>query len=314
MATTLCGTQVGANTGSIGCDFTRGLPKIIMLGSATFAPGDYADTATMDAAILGKLKLPTGSSQKLYPFPAIQGTTDQTEAAKFGNSGYGLRTKMAPSVPAYEFQVIAGSTLEKKLKAFDGVNTPLLIYDDKGQIWGAMNGTNYGGSVWQVSVEPHAYGDGQNQKFTLINISLVEAADFVENAYAYKTSLNASSFRGLKDGQLVELSHVTNVYKIKVKIPVSGLNQDLDVWDDYGALIAALTFTAGTGANYATPLAITSVAADNTLKALTVTFDSSAFTALASLAKIRLSSPLPAVLDAAGVTQLEIAPVIITKP
>jgi len=314
MALNLCG-NIGENTGEVDCDITRGNPVKIAPGGATFGPSDYADQVTMDAAILGKLILPTGNSQKLYPFPVIQGVTDQTEAAKTGSLGYGLKIKLLRSKPGYEFDVLAGTALEKRLIAFDGQTVPLLILDDKNQFAGVKDSnSNFKGANYLIGVEPRPYGDAQNPKTTKITISIVDTADFTENAYFYKTAIPSSNFVGLKNVILSEpQAHSSNVYKVKMKIPTSVLNGDLDIWDEYGALIAALTFTAGTGTNYGTSLAITSVAADNTLKALTVTFDSTAFTALASGTKIKLTPPTPAVLDAADVTGVELFPIILTK-
>jgi hypothetical protein len=87
----------------------------------------------------------------------------------------------------------------------------------------------------------------------------------------------------------------------------------LDIYDDYGALLAPLTFTAFTGANFTTALPITSVAVDATLKALTVTFDVTTYNALAAGTKIKLVAPIPSVLDAANVTGIEILSLVITK-
>lgn len=313
MATSLCGQQVGANVGAVACDFLRGNVKILIVGGATFTGSDYVDTATMDAALVAKFKLATGNSQKLFPFPLVIGATDNTEAAAFSNSGYGVRYKTKGSIPAYTFQVVAGSTLEKKLKVYDGQNVPILILDDKKQIWGVKNGTTFQGAVYQLSIEPHGFGDGSNPKFTEISISVVDPADFSDNAFVYQTAMGTGSFKGLTDAELWEISHTTNVYKIGFRIPVAGLNKDLNPYDEYGALLSPLTFTAGTGVNYATPLVITSVAVDATLKALTVTFDSTSYTALPALTKIKLSAPIPATLDAAGIVNIEIASVILTK-
>jgi hypothetical protein len=314
MSLNLCGS-IGANTGGIDCDITRGNPVKICPGGATFSPSDYADQTTMDAAILSKLILATGNTQKLYPFPVIQGTTDQTEAAKTGSLGYGLKIKLLRSKAGYEFDVLAGTALEKRLIAFDGQIVPLLILDDKSQFAGVKDSSSYfKGANYLIGVEPQPYGDAQNAKTTKITISIVDTQDFTENAYFYKTALASSNIVGLKDVILSEpQAHSTNVYKIKMKIPTSKLNGDLDIWDDYGSLIAALTFTAGTGTNYGTSLAITSVAVDNTLKALTVTFDSTAYGLLASGAKIKLIPPTPTVLDAADVTGVELFPIILTK-
>lgn len=314
MATSLCGSVGYENTGQVLCDIERGNPIMMVVGSGSFSPSDYASQSSMDAKIIEKLKLANGNSQKLYPFPVIQGTTDQTEAAKYGTLGYGLRFKLVRSKPSYEFDVLAGSSLEKRLMSFDGETVPLYILDDKSQLAGVKDvGNNFIGSQWQVGVEPRPYGDAQNPKSTKITISLVDSRDFVENAFFHTTALATSQITGLKDVNLTYLSKATNVYKIKMLLPTAKLNGDLDIYDDYGALIQPLTFTAFTGANFTTPLTITSVAVDAALKALTVTFDSTMFTALPALAQIKLVGPIPSVLDAANVTGIELISVILTK-
>jgi hypothetical protein len=314
MATSLCGSAGYENTGQVACDLERGNPIMILGGGATFSPADYADQATMDAAIIAKLKLANGNSQKLYPFPVIQGTADQTEAAKYGTLGYGLRFKLVRSKPSYEFDVLAGSSLEKRLMSFDGETVPLLILDDKNQMAGKKDNANYFlAADWQIGVEPRPYGDAQNAKSTKVTISLVDSRDFTENAFFHTTALATSQLTGLKDVLMSDLSHVTNVWKIKFKIPTAKLNGDLDIYDDYGALLAPLTFTAFTGANFTTALPITSVAVDATLKALTVTFDVTTYNALAAGTKIKLVAPIPSVLDAANVTGIEILSLVITK-
>lgn len=314
MSTSLCGS-IGGNVGQIDCDLTRGNPIKLIPGGASFSSTDYADQTTMDAAILSKLILATGNSSKLFPFPVIQGTTDKTEAAKYGTLGYGLQVKLLRSKNGYEFDVLAGSSLEKKLILWDGQIVPFFILDDKSQIAGVKDSNgNFKGANYLVGVEPRGYGDAQNAKTTKITISIVDAADFVENNFFYITALASSNIVGLKDVILSEpQAHSSNVYKIKMKIPTTKLNGDLDIFDDFGSAIAALTFTAGTGTNYGTSLTITSVAVDNTLKALTVTFDSTMFSALSSGTKIKLTPPTPATLDNADVTGIELFPIILTK-
>jgi hypothetical protein len=165
-----------------------------------------------------------------------------------------------------------------------------------------------------VSVEPRAFGDASNVKSTTIGISFVDGSDFVESAVVFQSTFASSDLTGLKDVYMSEPSaHVSNVYKIQMKIKTAILNGDLNIYDDYAALIQPLTFTAFTGTNFATSMPITTVALDAANKALTVTLDTTAFAALASGAQIKLVAPTPAVLLAAGVTGIEIGSYIATK-
>lgn len=316
MATNLCGSSSFKNTGDIKCDISRGTPVMIIAGGASFSSSDYADQTTMDAAIVAKLKKQTGDSSKLYPFPVIQGTASKTEAAKYGSFGYGLQIKLVRSKPGYEFDVLAGSTLEKSLVKFDGQNVPLLILDDKGQIWGKKDGAgNFIGCDYLVGVEGKEFGDAQNAKATKITIAIVDAQDYIENAFAYATALTTSSLTGLKDVVMSYLSNATNVYNIKLKIATALLGTDLDIYDDYSAILATLDaqFSAKTGAAFDTDLTITSVGVDAPTKSLVVTFDSTAFTALSAGAKIKLIPPTAAQLDTANATGIEIGSVILVK-
>lgn len=314
MSLNLCGT-IGANTGIIDCDILRGNPATILFGSSIFTSSDYASVATFKAAMLDRTKRSTGDSQKLFPLPVIQGTTDKTVAAKYGTYGYGLETKLLRSRPSYEFDVLAGTTLEKKLIQFDGKQVPVFIFDNSFNIWGKLDGSkNFIGCNVLVGVEPRPHGDAQNPKSTKIVISFVDPTDFVENSAVIQTTFVASDLKGLKDVYISEpVAHTTNVYKIKMKIANVIAGGDLDIYTDYMALIQPLTFTAGTGTGFATPMPVTSVALDTTNLGLTVTLDTTAYGLLSAGAQIKLIPPTAAVLDAAGVTGIEIGSYIFTK-
>lgn len=314
----ICST-IGANTGAIDCDPSRGLPVQIVPGSAVFSPSDYATAASFEAAFLAKLKEPTGSSDKLFPFPVIQGNTDKTTAAKFATLGYGLQIKLLRSKAGYEFDVIAGSSLEKKLIAFDGLIIPCFILDDKSKMWGVLDSSkNFKGAKYLVGVEPKGFEDGNAAKTTKISLSIIDSRDFVENAEFAGTSFNASDIVGLNDVIPFEaVTSTTNIRKIGLKISTSNVLSYLNVANtvEYQTLLAnAALWTAKTGANFATDLAITSVAYDSANKCWTVTLDTTAYAALASLAQIEIALVDSLALDTADVTGIEGSPLIISKP
>lgn len=310
----LCGA-VGRNTGEIDCDPVRGNPVKIMLGSSTFLAADYADSPTLKIAFVNRMKRGAGDPEKLFPLPVIQGTTDKTVAAKEGTLGYGLTFKLQRGKPGYEFDVVAGSTLEKKLMAFDKKQMPVFIYDDAAQIWAKQDSSgSFIGVKYLVGVEPRPHGDASNAKVTKVSISIVDAQDFVENASVFLSDFSVSDLVGLKDVTLSEPSaHSTNVYKIKMTIPTVILNSPINIYDAFAALIAAMTFTAGTGVNFGTSMPVTSVAVDATNKCLTVTLDSTAYGLLSAGDKIKLTPPSVTTLDTGNVTGIEISPIILTK-
>jgi hypothetical protein len=137
MSFNLCGL-VGGNTGGPDCDIAKARPVGLSFGGATFAASDYVDGATFKPLFVAKTKLATGDATKLFPFPELQGNTDQTEAPKTGSLGYGLKFVLLGAKPAYEFDVVAGSTLEQKLLAFDGKTLPVYVHDSGSNTWGTL--------------------------------------------------------------------------------------------------------------------------------------------------------------------------------
>lgn len=324
MSTNLC-SVVGGNTGRIDCDGKRKVPKIPIVGGKQFSSSEYADPDTLQAAILAAINLNTGDANKLFPFPEISEVAPTTEADTFGKLALGSNRRLRKGKPSYDYSVEIGHTQYQKLLAFDNKIVPVFTFDDAGQMWGyraaaAANTPNtnaWKGELALVTISGNGFEDGNAAATGVakISISYQSIDDFDKRGtYVLLPNLSTGDLAGLKDVMLSEpQAHSTNVYKIKMTIPLPKLASDLNIYDEYGAGLAALTWTAGTGTNYGTSLAITSVAVDATLKALTVTFDSTAFTALASGAKIKLTPPTVAAMVAAGITGIEIGTIILTK-
>ncbi len=311
----ICGL-VGGNTGSIDCDVTRGNPTQLIFGSAAFAAASYVDSATLKAAFLTKIKQAGTATDKLFPLPVIQGVSDKTEAAKYGSLGYGLQVKLLRSKPGYEFDVIAGSSLEKQLIKWDGKVVPVFIFDDQDNIWGVLDeNSKFQGAEYLVGVEPRGFGDAQNPKTTKITISVVDSKDFTENSKFASVSFSTNDLAGLVDVELYETTtHSSNVYKIGARIKTDNLISTINVHDTYATELASSSvWEAFTGATYGTSLAITSVANDTTNGGWTVTFDNTAYGALSSGAKIKFKMKDPATLDAASVIGIESGNIILTK-
>jgi hypothetical protein len=292
------------------------LPQVIVVGSKVFSAANYVDSDTFEAAFTAAIKQAAGTASKLFPFPVIQGNTPKTEAAKYATLGYGTQIKLLRSKPGYEFDVLAGSTLEKALIAFDGKQVPLFILDDQSNMWGVQDAAgNFSGATYMIGVEPRDYGDAQNAKTTKITISIVDSRDFIEYAAFMNTSFASSDLKGLNDVKLVEpAAHAANVHYIKTYVKTTQLGNGVDITSDIGTNLASGSlWTAFTGATYGTSLTITSVTYDSTNKRLVFTFDSTAYTALSVGATIKLVPAAVPVLDAADVTGVEIALVILTK-
>lgn len=309
-------SQVAANTGLIDCDTPRGVPQSLIVGSKSFSPSDYATTASFKAAFIAAIKQSNTASSKLFPLPIIQGTTDKTDAAKEGTLGYGLKIQLLRSKPGYEFDVLVGSSLEKKLMKFNNKTIPVFVFDDSDNIWGVTDSAgNFSGANYLVTVEPRGYGDAQNPKTTKISISIIDAKDFVENSQFASTDFATTDLVGLLDGNLSVISSAANVWHFAIKIKTDEIKSALNVHDTYATgLASASMWRAFTGANFSTALTITSVTDDTANGGWIVTFDSTAFTALASTTQIKVNLADVPTLDAAGITGIEGNYTIIVKP
>lgn len=313
----LCG-NVGANTGPIACDVRRGVPKIPILGGAVFSPSQYASSDAFKTALLDSVNLPTGDSGKMYPFPEIQNIVNNTEANTIGTTGSGLQIPLREGRPSYTFGVIIGTNLEKQLRKFNGSVVPVMMVDANNNVWGSLDSAlNFKGTSALIYVSPKPYSDGSSidTEYALVTMSFTSAAEFADFAAFVKIDFNTGELEGLLDVSLREISHASNVYKIAVEYPNAQLGGNLNIYDLYDTELAvASLWKAYTGAALNTPLTITSVAVDAALRAFTVTLDSTAYAALASQAKIKLTLTTPALLLAGGVVGIEAVPLIITKP
>jgi hypothetical protein len=298
----------------------------MVVGGKAFTSSEYADADTFQAALIAALKLPTGNASKLYPFPEIGKVVKGTEADTKGGLALGPVRRLRKGRPVYTYSVEITQEEYIKLLAFDGVEAPVFTFDDTNQFIGyranaaanTPNTNDLTGEIAYITISGNGFEDGENAEtgVATIDVAYKSIDDFEKRSAAIKLpDLAPGDLVGLKDVRLSEPSaHVSNVHKIKMEIPQDfKLGGDLNIYDEHGAAIAALTFTAFTGATYSTPLTITTVAVDSTNKCLTVTFDSTAYTALTGGAKIKLVPPTAAVLDAADVTGLEIGYIILTK-
>lgn len=314
MAYSLCGKSV-ANTGELACDKSRGVLKKLFIFNGSIAAADYADEATFTQKLIANSKLSKNDSNKLFTLNEAQDLADASEANKEGSLNLGFKTVLLEGKPGYTMKIFAGGDLLKRLRSFNNQTVRILELDANGIVWGTKSGTSFRGFLAKIFVTGNKIATGQNveEGVVTVSVSILSTSEYFDNNYWIETVGNIDDIRALNDVSLVYKSNASNVFKIGLQIIGSDLMGGYNIWDDYGSAISALTFSAFTGADFASSLAVTSVAADTALEALTVTFDSTAYNALSSGDKIKLVGPTPAVLDAADVLDTEIIPVILTK-
>lgn len=314
MALNLCG-NTGANTGGILCDKRPGIPKKPFLGAKAFSSSEYIDVDSFKAALLAACKLPTGNSSKLFPLPEIQAVEDKTEANKEGTLAFGFKETLLEGIPAFDFSFVCGTAQFQKLRKFNGSTIPVFIADNQNLVWGKKSGENFVGFDASVFFTGNKLGNAADVVVVKGTINLQSAADYYDYGAYVPFDFNINEAKGLLDVVFSEpAAHSTNVYKIKAEIETAQMGKKLNLYDDYSTTLATETlWEAFTGTNYATALTITSVAGDPTNKGFTVTFDSTAYAALTSGAKIKFNLKSPATLDAANVVGVEGNAIILTK-
>lgn len=317
MALSLCSSSV-ANTGELACDKSRGVLKKIMIFNGAIGASDYADESTLFDQLVENSKLSKSASNKLFVINEAQEIADSSESNTEGTLGLGFKAILREGRPAYTVKLFAGGDLLKRLRKFNNQTVRIFEYDANGVIWGVKSGTDFKGFQAKLFFTGNKLADGQNisEGIVTLTISILSTSEYFDNpVWADLSDYNVEDIVPLIDVTLAKVSNSSNVHKISMKIADSDLVNDYNIFDDFGAAIAARSanFSAKSGAgDPSTTLAITSIAVDNTLKCLTVTYDNTAYGT--ATGNIKLIPPTPAQLDAGGVTGIELLPVTYAKP
>lgn len=314
MALSLCASSVN-NTGEIACDKAKGVLKKLMIFNGTIPAASYVDEATFLAKLVANSKLSKSATDKVFVLNEAQDIVDSSEANKEGSLGLGFKATLQEGKPGYTVKIFAGADLLKRLRTFNNQTIRILEYDANNVAWGTKSGTNFIGYKAKLFFTGGKIATGQNVEEGVVTftLSILSTSEYLDNSYWMKVDGNIEDVKALIDVPLAKVSNASNVYKYSMKIAGSNLKGPYNIYADYGALIAALPFTAGTGTNFGTPLTITSVVVDAALECLTVTYDNTAYTALAVGTQIRLNPPTPAALDAADVVGIELLSVVVVK-
>lgn len=317
MALSLCSSSV-ANTGELACDKSRGVLKKIFIFNGALSSSDYADEETLFNALVANSKLSKDDSDKLFVINEAQEITDSSETNTEATLGLGFKAIIREGRPAYTVKIFAGADLLKRLRRFNNQTVRILEYDANGTIWGVKSGTELKGFQAKLFFTGNKLATGQNVEEGVVTftISILSTSEYFDNpVWASLSDYNVEDIVPLMDVQMAYLSNSTNVHKITMKIADSNLISDYNIGPDFGTTIATLdaNFSALSGAGTpATALAITSVAYDSALEALTVTYDSTAYSS--ATGNLKLIPPTPAQLDGADVTGIELLPVTYAKP
>src|SRR5882724_429092 len=264
MANSLCSLGL-QNTGDLSCGPSRGILKKLSIFNGVLDATDYADEATLFNNLVTNSKLSKKDPNKVFILQEAQDIVDNSCANKEGTLGLGFKTTLLEGLPSYTIKIFASADELKRLRAMNNKTVRVFEHDANGLQWGTKSGANYKGFQAKLFFSGNRLATGQNveEGVVVVTISILSVSEYLDNAYyANLSAFNIEDIKGLLDAQLRKISNASNVYKIAVEILGSNIVGPYNLYDDYSTLLAALSFTAGTGANYGTSLAITSVALD----------------------------------------------------
>lgn len=317
MALSLCTSSV-ANTGELACDKSRGVGKKLFVFNGSVEEADYTTEDELFDKLVTNSKLSKSDSNKIFVINEMQDIVDSSEANKEASLGLGFKATLLEGRPAYTIKMFAGADLLKRLRTYNNQTIRFLEWDANSTLWGTKSGTSFKGFQGKLFFVGNKLATGQNveEGVVTMTLSVLSTSEYFDNAFWAALTGNIEDIKPLIDVQLAYVSNVTNVHQISAKISDSNLVSDFNIYDDFGALLATMdvNFSAfsGAGSNPTTPLTITSVAVNATLKTLVFTFDATEYTA--ATGNIRIVAPTPAQLDAGDVTNVEILQVVYAKP
>jgi predicted regulator of amino acid metabolism with ACT domain len=316
MSFSLCGSSGLSNTGGIECDVSRGVLDRILVYNGAVPTASYSDSDTFLSYLVTASKKSRTDSGKIFPFPSAQEIADKSEANTEGSLGLGFKTILREGLPSYEFKVFAGMVQLKALRKMNNKTIRIFEYDRNKNIWGTSVGTSFKGFQAKIFVTGGKIATGTNveEGIVTITVSILDASEYLDNAYFMPIDGNISDISGLMDIDLVELAaHTSNAYKVGARVKSSQMGGFINMYDNFSDLLALATNWKATVKSTGADLAITTVAKDAALKGWTVTFDSTAFAALPANSQIIVEFVAPETLDAADVVGVESVPLTVVK-
>ncbi len=300
------------NVGVPPCDLSKKKMKgVIFADKGVQFTG--ADVASVNAFI-GAIKTKTTAARggRVYPIWDILNFEDNTGDPATGSIGNLTTATIITSdaIPAFRFGYNGSEARHKRMAAMVGASLDVMFVDEQFAVYGTevAPGIFGGFSVLQAYADTSKFvvADAVNQYS--FRVTLGSIAEYRDQSLYVTCNAGLLAAVGLVDVELREDSAAANVYKIAV-IADGGTNLE----PLYGGDLDGLTWTA-VNLQDGTAFTVTSVADDTANDVLTVTFDSTMFTALASGDRIQLNGPDAAALAGAGITPFEIIPLVITKP
>lgn len=281
------------NTGTPLCDVIRDIPYGLFLMDAglEFDAADRASIAAFVTAFRTASRAARGS--RVYPIWSLTNFDDKTkEATKAAIGNLSIQEiQLVDAIPAFEFQHRKGDFFHKLLLGAEAGGYTIAIVDKKYALYGTKtSGGNFTGYTYdefktalakfQTPAAPSSY------PFSIVFSSITE---WKENLAIIQLDSSIAGVTGIRDVVLTLESLASNVAKVSLK-GVGGK----DIGELFSTEFADVDAWTCVKDSDGSPFTLTSVAWDSANKRFNVTLDSTAFTALASLATLSLNLDSPA--------------------
>lgn len=308
------------NCATADTEFNTGVPlcrlkKKKIIGVIFADSGVYFSAAhrASAAAFLTELETKTTAARgsRAYPLWNIRNFEDQTGEPQKGALGNltSSQANISDGIPVMNFGYDGDEIQHQVLSIIETGSYSVFLVDENYVVYGTKSGDNMVGfSVEDIYVPLSKFPVSDYVNQYSFNITFSSMTEWKSNSAFVVTTSGITAKVGLINITLSQYSLVSNVVKLYM-IAKGGTN----VEPLYGAALDGLTWTAQ-NATTGAAITVTSVATDPTNDVMTVTIDSTEYTALASGTQIKILGPTPAAMAAVSIKPFEFVPVVITKP
>jgi hypothetical protein len=300
-----CGDTGTGNTGFDICKIIRSSAAGGFLADPAFklTPSDMESVDTIIAALQTATLAARGA--RVYPLPAYSNAeNNNTEATRSAIGNINTATvKTNEGIPGMRMQHYDGEYIHRKLAAFESQTVRWCFYDKNFVLfgWYDSDGNFHPYDLTEFYVDFVQTGTGAETSKYPYGVTLKSAFQYKNRVAFLQLDSRLGDLLGIKDVNLSVFNHTTNVVKIKALVDGSSTN----LIELFNAELDVAGAWSVTKQSDGTAFTVTTYAYDSNNKVMTITLDSTAYTALASAAKIDINLVSAAALDALNVSPYE---------
>jgi hypothetical protein len=300
------------NVGVPPCDLKKKKMKgvIYLDRGVSFTGADVASKAAFIAAVKTATHAARGS--RAYPIWDLLNFEDNTGDPASGSIGNLTTATIITSdaIPSFRFGYNGTEARHARMAAMSGATLDVLFVDEGWNVYGTRADVGqFGGfNVLQAYADTSKFvvSDAVNQYS--FRIVLGDITEYRDRSSYIACDSSLSTAVGLVNITMTQFDLASNVLEVYM-IADGGTNLE----PLHGAALDGLTWTI-TDLQDNSAVTVTSVATNATDDVMTITIDSTMWTAATSGDRFQLNGPTPAAMKAAGVTPFEFRPFVFEKP